>query len=44
VGDRRDNVVAITKGVSAGDTVITSGQLKLHPGAEIVINNTVTLN
>ena len=44
VGDRRDNVAAITKGVAAGDEVITSGQLKLHPNATVVINNAVNLN
>lgn len=44
VGDRRDNVVAITKGIQAGDEVITSGQLKLHPGSTVVENNTVNLN
>ena len=43
VGDRRDNVVAITKGIAVGDQVVTSGQLKLHPGAEVIVNNSVTL-
>ncbi|MDP1573936.1 MAG: efflux RND transporter periplasmic adaptor subunit [Coxiellaceae bacterium] len=44
VGDRRDNVAEITKGIVAGDEVITSGQLKLHPNATVVINNAVNLN
>ena len=44
VGHRRGNEVAITKGVSAGDLVVTSGQLKLHPNATVVINNSVTLH
>lgn len=43
VGDRRDNIVAITKGITAGEQVITAGQLKLQPGAAVVVNNVVTL-
>jgi membrane fusion protein (multidrug efflux system) len=34
--------VAVTKGVKAGDVVVTAGQLKLRNGGSIVINNTVT--
>ncbi|MCX7120568.1 MAG: efflux RND transporter periplasmic adaptor subunit [Gammaproteobacteria bacterium] len=44
VGDRRDNVVAISKGVTAGEEVITAGQIKLHPNAVITINNSVSLS
>jgi len=44
VGDRRGIVIAIKKGVKAGDVVVTSGQLKLHSGAHIIVNNTVKLN
>jgi len=44
VGDRRDNVVAIQKGIVQGEEVITSGQLKLHPGSVVVVNNTVQLS
>ena len=43
VGDRRDNVVAITEGIKAGDLVVTAGQIKLHPDAVVKINNTVNL-
>lgn len=43
VGHRRGNEVAVTKGVKAGDLVVTSGQLKLHPNAVVVVNNSVTL-
>ena len=43
VGDRRGNVVAITKGIKVGDDVVTSGQLKLHPDAQVIVNNAVTL-
>ncbi|MEJ8573962.1 efflux RND transporter periplasmic adaptor subunit [Microbaculum marinum] len=34
-GDRRDGNVVILSGVSAGETVVTSGQLKLSPGMQI---------
>ena len=35
--------IAILEGVSAGDEVVTSGQLKLQPGATIKIDNTEAL-
>jgi len=44
VGDRRGTMAAITQGVKAGDEVITSGQLKLHPGSRITINNSIKVN
>jgi membrane fusion protein (multidrug efflux system) len=40
-GTRRGDQVAITEGVEAGDTVVTSGQLKLREGAPIQVNNSV---
>lgn len=40
-GATRGDQVAITKGLSAGATVVTSGQLKLRNGSEIVVNNSV---
>ncbi len=40
-GETRGDQVAILSGVKAGDTVVTSGQLKLRNGAEVVVNNTV---
>jgi membrane fusion protein, multidrug efflux system len=40
-GETRGDQVAIVSGVKAGETVVTSGQLKLRNGAEIVVNNTV---
>ena len=40
-GDRRGDQVAITEGVAAGDTVVTTGQLKLREGAAIRVNNEV---
>lgn len=44
LGDRRGNIVAIKKGIKVGDVVVTSGQLKLHNGARVTVNNTVKLN
>ena len=43
VGDRRANIVAVKEGLSIGDEVVTSGQLKLHPNARVLVNNTVEL-
>ncbi|MFA9461351.1 efflux RND transporter periplasmic adaptor subunit [Thiohalorhabdus methylotrophus] len=40
-GDRRGSQVAVSEGVSAGETVVTSGQLKLREGARIKVNNEV---
>ncbi len=40
-GETRGDQVAIISGVKPGDSVITSGQLKLHNGSDIVINNKV---
>jgi len=36
-GERRDGVVVISKGLQAGEQVVTAGQLKLTPGAAIRI-------
>jgi membrane fusion protein, multidrug efflux system len=41
LGDTRGDQVAITKGVAAGDVVITSGQIKLRNGIPVLINNSV---
>ncbi len=41
VGPTRGDQVAVLKGVTAGQTVVTSGQIKLHNGSPVVINNTV---
>ena len=43
VGERRDNEVAILKGIKAGDQVVTSGQLKLQNGTHVIIDNSVEL-
>jgi membrane fusion protein (multidrug efflux system) len=33
--------VAVLTGITAGDTVVTAGQIKLRNGSPIVINNAV---
>ncbi len=40
-GATRGDQVAVVKGVKPGDLVVTSGQLKLHNGAAVAIDNTV---
>ena len=40
-GRRQGNLIEITKGLEAGQTVVTSGQNKLTNNAAIAINNTV---
>lgn len=44
VGERRADIAAITQGLQAGEEVVTSGQLKLHPDSHVVVNNSVQLN
>jgi len=40
-GPTRGDQVAILKGIQIGDTIVTSGQLKLKNGTPLIINNTV---
>ncbi|MGE5321198.1 MAG: efflux RND transporter periplasmic adaptor subunit [Hyphomicrobiaceae bacterium] len=40
-GLTRGDQVAILKGVKPGETVVTAGQLKLHNGSPILVNNSV---
>lgn len=40
-GETRGDQVQILKGLKAGETVVTSGQLKLKNGSHIAINNSV---
>ena len=40
-GATRGDQVAILKGVTEGDEVVTSGQIKLKNGALVTINNDV---
>jgi membrane fusion protein (multidrug efflux system) len=43
VGDTRGDQIAIVKGVDAGAQVVTAGQLKLHNGANVTVNNDVAV-
>jgi len=40
-GSTRGDQVAVLKGVSEGDLIVTSGQLKLHNGSTVLIDNSV---
>ncbi|MOA60336.1 multidrug efflux system subunit MdtA [compost metagenome] len=42
-GERRDGLVVISKGLEAGEQVVTAGQLKLTQGATITISPDKTL-
>jgi membrane fusion protein (multidrug efflux system) len=41
-GATRGDQIAILKGIKEGDTVVTSGQLKLKNGSRVIIDNKVT--
>jgi membrane fusion protein (multidrug efflux system) len=41
LGPTRGDQVAIVKGIKEGDTVVTSGQMKLRPGTPLIVNNSV---
>jgi len=41
VGPTRGDQIAVLKGINEGDTVVTSGQLKLKNGSRVIINNQV---
>jgi membrane fusion protein (multidrug efflux system) len=43
-GQVRDDRVAVTFGLTAGEQVITTGQLKINSGASVHIDNTQPLN
>lgn len=43
VGDRRDDEVSILSGLTPGDKIITSGQMKLQNGTPVIINNKIPL-
>jgi membrane fusion protein (multidrug efflux system) len=43
-GATRGDQVAIVKGIKEGDTVVTSGQIKLRNGSSVLIDNTVQPN
>lgn len=40
-GATRGDQVAVIKGVKVGETVVTAGQLKLHNGSTVIVNNNV---
>ncbi len=40
-GDTRGDQVAVTKGIKAGDTIVTAGQIKLRNGSPLKVDNTV---
>jgi membrane fusion protein, multidrug efflux system len=42
VGQTRGDQVAVLKGVEDGDRVVTAGQIKLHNGSVVLIDNSVT--
>lgn len=39
LGDRRGDFVAVTSGLSAGETVVSNGAFKLRNGMSVVVNN-----
>jgi membrane fusion protein (multidrug efflux system) len=41
-GLTRGDQVAVLKGVNDGETIVTAGQIKLHNGSPVVINNSIT--
>jgi membrane fusion protein (multidrug efflux system) len=41
-GATRGDQVAVIKGVNDGDMVVTAGQIKLHNGSSVVIDNSIT--
>ena len=41
-GPTRGDQVAVLKGVDEGDMVVTAGQLKLHNGSPVLIDNSIT--
>ena len=43
IGETRDGSVSILSGIEPGEVVVTSGQIKLFPGAPVVIDNSVPL-
>ncbi|MHB0991593.1 MAG: efflux RND transporter periplasmic adaptor subunit [Burkholderiales bacterium] len=40
-GPTRGDQIAIIKGVKAGEVIVTGGQMKLHNGAAVFVNNSV---
>ncbi len=42
LGPTRGDQVAVLSGVQAGDVVVTTGQMKLRNGINVIVNNSVT--
>jgi membrane fusion protein (multidrug efflux system) len=40
-GETRGDQIAVLSGVKEGDTVVTSGQVKLRNGTPVIVNNTI---
>ena len=40
-GETRGDIVSILDGVTAGQTVVTAGQLKLHKGSPVTVDNSI---
>jgi len=43
-GDQKNNYTVITSGITAGQQVVSSGELKLQNGTRVIINNKVPLS
>ncbi len=41
-GESRNGLTVVTRGLKVGDRVVTAGQVKLHPGAEVTISKSAT--
>ncbi len=41
-GPTRGDQVAVLKGVSEGETIVTAGQIKLHNGSPVLIDNSIS--
>jgi membrane fusion protein, multidrug efflux system len=44
LGAHKGDFVAVTSGLKAGDTVVTSGVFRLRPGGTVTVNNSVAPN
>lgn len=44
VGESLDNMTVVTRGLKAGETVVTDGQLRLIPGAKVTIKSGLAAN
>jgi membrane fusion protein (multidrug efflux system) len=42
LGPTRGDQVAVESGLKAGEVVVTAGQMKLHNGSTVIVNNSVT--